>query len=192
MFFFFDKLGISTYINRGIYPMQKRLGFTLIELLVVVLIIGILSAVALPQYTKAVEKSRAAEAISVLNALYRQYQLCYLYGDQQNCDMGESFDDYDVPPPGTKLSNGCYKTKDWYYCPPTQSDIIAYRVTSASSDTSPWRNAAGSLTMWGYGWGANGDNCLGTISCNNGDDTGFCKKIGFTATRRDCDGTVQP
>ena len=80
--------------------MQK--GFTLIELLVVVLIVGILSAVALPQYTKAVEKSRAAEGITLVRSIIMANQAYYMANGVYSKDIR----DLDLEFPGEDVSAG--------------------------------------------------------------------------------------
>ena len=85
-------------------------GFTLIELLVVVLIIGILSAVALPQYNKAVEKARVTEVLVTLRKISNNYKMCVLSGMKDECDLFE-----DLPFPETNEIMGGVKSKHYCY-----------------------------------------------------------------------------
>ncbi|MBQ8843859.1 MAG: prepilin-type N-terminal cleavage/methylation domain-containing protein [Elusimicrobiaceae bacterium] len=71
-------------------------GFTLIELLVVVLIIGILSAVALPQYQVAVAKARFATMQPIVTALVQAQDIYHM----ENGFYSSSFSDLSIDPPG--------------------------------------------------------------------------------------------
>lgn len=54
-------------VNPGRLSARKaKAGFTLIELMIVVAVVGILAAVAYPSYVESVQKSRRADAQSVL------------------------------------------------------------------------------------------------------------------------------
>ena len=131
-------------------------GFTLIELLVVVLIIGILSSVALPQYQKAVMKSRTAEAwvnLKNLNMAVNAYCL-------ENPGAYESYvsgSNESLPIDVTNSKNFNYR--GWIQCSHTNPhDIMAN-----------WQGGGG------YSFSLGINPRTGSRSCNGNS----CKDIGF-------------
>ena len=66
--------------------MKKQCGFTLMEIMIVVVIIGILAAIAIPNYTEYVTRSRIAEAIGPLASL--QTRMEQFFQDSNTYDPG--------------------------------------------------------------------------------------------------------
>lgn len=122
---------------------ERNKGFTLIELLVVVLIIGVLAAIAVPQYQKAVYKSRAAEARLVLGKVFQSWQLCRLSYTEDECLKDEennflTMSDWEIPIEGESIDANSYDygftSKYWDYGMYEDSGSFYARYIPLNSD----------------------------------------------------------
>ncbi len=122
--------------------LSKAKGFTLIELLVVIVIVGVLSAVAIPQFLNQVRRSRTAEAQAALTAVGRASEAYRL-------------DTTQYPNSYTRIERGCPNTTGIDSCgargdkfmndpwsAPNYQTPVADDVTSVSPQGMRWDTTA--------------------------------------------------
>ena len=69
---------LQHYAGKKIAGKKANGGFTLIELLVVIIIIGILSAIALPSFLNQANKAKQSEAKTYIGSMNRAQQAYYM------------------------------------------------------------------------------------------------------------------
>lgn len=118
--------------------LSKAKGFTLIELLVVIVIVGVLSAVAIPQFLNQVRRSRTAEAQAALTAVGRASEVYRL-------DFSQYPDHYTTIKYGCP-TDYCGAKKDKYmndpWSAPNYQTPVATNISSVSPQGIRWDTTA--------------------------------------------------
>jgi prepilin-type N-terminal cleavage/methylation domain-containing protein len=122
-------------------------GFTLIELLVVVLIIGILAAIALPQYQKAVEISKTAQLKTLVKSVSAAQEV-YFY---TNGEYTTDFDALDITMGGTvQTGRGVCGTGSVNYMKFDDFEIIIGTGTGTTASTVSGKRTSGKYKCGGF------------------------------------------
>ena len=140
-------------------------GFTLIELLTVVVIAGILASIALPQYQRAIEKSRAAQAITMGKTIIDAQNRLLDLAPDDSTDTRNALD--------VILTGGSWNTNDRTATVYT-TDLFTY--TLSNSGVIAERNGGSfsgyMLTFYNNRSGAQ-NTCSGNDFCSNMRSMGF-------------------
>ena len=149
-------------------------GFTLIELLVVVLIIGILAAVALPQYNLAVDKSRIMPYVPLIKSINTAEEVYFMANAEYTTDLTAL--DIDV----TKTCPNITWNKKGIYCPKFYLAVTTtaptYELTYCSQDScDSMSHTNNEKFVIRLGWRGNGFAHCGHNNSNRG--KALCKQL---------------
>ena len=146
---------------------RRKKAFTLIELLVVVLIIGILAAIAMPQYQKAVEKARAAEMLTFVGNAQRAISAYILnnggFPSENNHPVEDGLLDIDLTQGYTcgevaaLGETACYNNNYTFVTRCNNNNtcqILVYRMAPNATDASQVHWFGALLSQDGHSWRA--------------------------------------
>lgn len=159
--------------------MLKQKGFTLIELLVVVLIIGILAAVAMPQYQYAVAKSRYMELLSLASDIRKGQQVYKMANGKYSADLFA----LDIEFPSSFAAHPSYTSGNGtvYGVRNAAKRITCTMTTSVGSDVENWSPAGMVCWLEKEGIWYNINFTTGAQECRatrtNSFALDFCKRI---------------
>ncbi len=143
----------------------RNAGFTLVEILIVVVILGILAAIVIPQFTSASESARASSLVSQLQTIRGQLEL---YQVQHNGSYPDLSSDWDQLTAETNVSGNTPAATDVAFGPYLQKAPMNAFENSTSTAA-----AAAAGVGWVY------SSTAGTVYASM--ETDKSQEVGLTA-----------